>query len=264
MLYGYLPQGLINEELYASKPCSQTQGYAIGMLCVDNIWYSVPPGCGYNASTYDFPVLMRVMHGISDWEVLTKGGKEQFAPEVRDLVIREAKELEKSGVRAIAGGCGFLVNFQKDVAAAVDIPVFLSALCLIPVIRLSLKPKQKIGIVTAGSDLLGQKNFEAIGVSDISDLVILGLENANEFAKIRANTSVGHYNPAKLDREVAESTKQFVQDNPDIGAILFECTALPQFAWSVQNAVNLPVYDIYTLICWMHKSVVRFPFGGIY
>ena len=56
----------------------------------------------------------------------------------------------------------------------------------------------------------------------------------------------------------------FVQDNPDIGAILFECTALPQFAWSVQNAVNLPVYDIYTLICWMYKSVVRFPFGGIY
>ena len=265
MIHGYMPlTGLIDEEIYMPKPCSQVQGYAVGVLCVDNLWYAIPPGCPLNASTFDFPVLLRVMKGVSDWEVLTEGGQEQFSPKVRDLVVREAKELEQHGVRAISGGCGFLVNFQRDVAAAVNVPVFLSSLCLIPLIRQGLKPGQKIGILTAASDILGPRNFGAIGIDDVSDLPILGLQDIGEFAKIRATTSVGHYNPAKLEREIAEGTKQFVKDNPEIGAILLECSALPPYAWAIQNAVNLPVFDLYTLIDWIYQGVVRRPFAGFY
>jgi len=39
-----------------------------------------------------------------------------------------------------------------------------------------------------------------------------------------------------------------VAENPDIGALLLECTLFPTHAWAIQEAVQLPVYVFTTLI----------------
>ena len=265
MIHGYMPRGNIDEDLYVPKGRQAIQGYAVGILCPAGIWMPLPPGCPQNASTFNFPVLLKVVEETANWKVLnTEAEENQFSPKVRDGMIKGARELENQGVRAISGAGGFFANFQKEVAAAVDVPVFLSPLCQIPLIRQGLKPGQKIGIMTAASDFLNAEVFSQVGVDDISDLAIIGAKNYGEFYKVRGIHNVGHYNPFKVEQDLATLAKQLFKDNPEIGAILLECALMPPFAWAVQNAVNLPVFDYYTLINWIYTSVVRHPFAGFY
>jgi hypothetical protein len=53
-----------------------------------------------------------------------------------------------------------------------------------------------------------------------------------------------------------------VKQHPEVGAILLECSDMPPYAWAVQNAVQLPVFDFISLINWVETAVVRRPFGG--
>ena len=72
----------------------------------------------------------------------------------------------------------------------------------------------------------------------------------------------GHFNSYKIKQELVGLAKKFVSDNPDIGAILLECSDMPPYAWAIQNAVRLPVLDFISLINWVYNVVVRHPFSG--
>ncbi len=264
MIHGYMPRGNVDEDLHVPKG-QPVQGQAIGILGIEGYWAPIPPGSVLNAATFDFPVLYKIVEETAQWKVFNPAAEEdQFSPSVRDAAIKGAQELENRGVRAITSGCGFFADFQKEVAAAVNIPVFLSSLCQIPLIRQGLKPRQKIGVMTAAGDLLGAEVFRHLGIDDISDLVIVGAENYGEFYLVRGTTCAGHFNPFKVEQDLATLAKQMVKDNPEIGAMMLECSVMPPYAWAIQNAVNLPVFDFYTLIDWIYKSVVRRPFAGFY
>jgi len=56
---------------------------------------------------------------------------------------------------------------------------------------------------------------------------------------------------------------QLVDNNPEIGALLIEYTDMPPYAWVIQEAVRLPIFDYVTLINWVYWAVVRQPFSGI-
>jgi hypothetical protein len=51
-------------------------------------------------------------------------------------------------VGAITTSCGFLVKFQRELAAAVSVPVFTSSLLLVPFVHRLLAPGRRIGILT--------------------------------------------------------------------------------------------------------------------
>jgi len=130
----------------------------------------------------------------------------------------------------------------------------------IPIIRQGLKPNQRVGIICAVADSLTPKLLSQCGVDDISDIVIAGAQDLPEFQNILQGT--GHFNGYRLQQELVGLAKQFVSNNPDVGAILLECSAFPPFAWAIQNAVRLPVFDFTTLINWVYNAVVRRPFAG--
>lgn len=104
-----------------SVPAHFTSGHTIGVIAVD-LKYPKLPGNVVNATTFDFPVLYKKVE--FDIELLFEG-----APELEMVVVEAAKELEAEGVRAIVGACGYFAHFQKQVADAVSVPVFLSSLC---------------------------------------------------------------------------------------------------------------------------------------
>jgi hypothetical protein len=56
--------------------------------------------------------------------------------------------------------------------------------------------------------------------------------------------------------------QKLVAQEPTVGAIVLECTNMPPFAAAVQRAVNLPIFDIVTLINMLHESVTRRPYAG--
>ncbi|GAH50807.1 unnamed protein product, partial [marine sediment metagenome] len=44
------------------------------------------------------------------------------------------------------------------------------------------------------------------------------------------NQDTGHLNSAKFEQELVDLSKQTVSENPDIGAILLECSDIPPYA----------------------------------
>jgi len=239
-------------EIWMSKG-QLTAGNAIGIL-VMNDWYPYLPGDVANASTYNFPVMYKILEDITVERIF------RADPAILDLVIKGGEELQRQGVRAIVGACGYFGNYQREAAARLDIPVFISSLLQAPIIKRGLKAEQKVGIICASADSLTPQLLSQCGVDDSSDVVIAGGQDLPEFKNIPEGT--GHFNGYKIQQELVALAKQFVASNPEIGAILLECSALPPFAWAIQNAVKLPVFDFSTLINWVYDAVVRRPFAG--
>jgi len=224
-----------------------------------NTQISVPKGQAIagnvaNASTYNFPVQYKILRGSTIPQILSAD------PALLDLIVEGGRELEKQGARAIVGACGYFGNYQKEAAAILDVPVFLSSVLQIPIIRRGLKPNQKVGVICAVADSLTPKLLSQCGIDDLSNIVIAGAQDLPEFQNILQCT--GSFNSYEIEQQLVELVKQLVNNNPDMGAILLECSDMPPYAWAIQNAVNLPVFDYYTLINWIYTSVVRRPFAG--
>ena len=230
-------------------------GIAIGVIQLSANIPMIPGNMG-NASTFQFPLLYEPMEVTGDMVVSTKPH-----PEVLKRSVEAGRKLEAQGVRAICGNCGFFANYQNEVAAKLDVPFFSSSLLQIPLILMSLKPDQKVGVITAdGPKLTQAPALENCGVTDRSRIVIAGAEKTSEMKRILGTT--GAYNPRKFELQLVDIAKKMVAKNPEIGAILLECTELPPHARAIQKAVGMPVWGFPTMVDWIYSGVVRRSFKG--
>ena len=62
--------------------------------------------------------------------------------------------------------------------------------------------------------------------------------------------------------EICAKARLLVEENPDVGAILLECTDMPPYAHRIQAELNLPVYDAITLIKYAKSTVTQMPYYG--
>jgi len=253
MTYAFMPGPEQADTKVSIGKEQRIQGCAIGIILLD-LWYPVVPGNVANASTFDFPVMYKILKGTTVPRIFAGD------PAILDLLLEAGRELEEQGVRAIIGACGYFGNFQKEAAARLDVPVYLSSLLQIPIVRRGLKPNQKVGVICASAPSMTPKLLSQNGVDDLSDIVITGAQDLSEFQQILK--TAGSFNSKKIEQQLVGLAKQFVSDNPDIGAILLECSDMPPYAWAIQNAVRLPVFDFITLINWVHSAMVRRPFAG--
>ncbi len=230
-------------------------GIAIGVIQLSANIPMIPGNMG-NASTFDFPLMYEPMEVTGDMVVSSKPH-----PEVLKRSIEAGKKLEAQGVRAICGNCGFFANYQQQVAAELDVPFFSSSLLQIPLMLLSLRHDEKVGVITAdGPKLSEAPALENCGVTDRSRVVIAGAENTSEMKRIL--TTSGAYNPRKFELQLVEIAKQMVSDNPKIKAILLECTELPPHARAIQKALGMPVWGFPSMVDWIYDGVVRRNFTG--
>lgn len=234
-------------------PPRYTAGFAVGIIAVDLI-YPKFPGNVANATTYPFPVLYKDV----SFEI-----EELFAGSnaIRQQVIDAAKELEARGVRAIIGACGYFAHFQEDVREAVDVPVFLSSLCQLPLIKNSISSKKKIAVFAASGDNLDDKLLANVG-SDTSRLVIQDVGHLESFAGIRYGKT--SFDNGKLTADLCRIAGELVQSDPEIGAILLECSDLPPYARAIQAVTGLPVFDFNTMIDLVYHSVVQKTYYGYF
>jgi Asp/Glu/hydantoin racemase len=230
-------------------------GHAIGII-INERRDPLPPGNVNNATTFSFPVRYKLVKG-STFQRLAR----EVDPTLADSLISAAKELEEDGVRAISGGCGYFVNFQKELADAVNIPVFTSSLLQVPLIHRSLKRGKKVGIICAESTSLRKETLEKAGIDNSIPIAIAGMENQTEFRRWMLE-KVGECDFGRLEREVIQVSQELVERNPEVGTILFECSDLPSFSKTVQEAVDLPVFDYITLINWVYHAVVQRTYVG--
>ncbi len=242
--------------IYYANEDQDNYGEVIGILLLD---FKAPfiPGDVGNASTYDYPVRYKLVEGLTFDRLLNK---DQTA---LDILIKAAKELEQSGVKAITADCGFFALFQKEIAEAVDIPVFLSSLLQVPFISSIIAKDKKVGIVSAKADSLDDQSFlEAVNI-DRSSVVIKGMEKKDNFFKFGIEEE-GYLDTKKIEKEVLEVSERMIEENQDIGAVLIECSMLPPYAKSVQESLSLPVFDFITMIDFVKSALVKREYKGIF
>ena len=228
-------------------------GESIGILILDATYPCIPGNVG-NASTFPFPVRYKVVKEASIERLLKQKDITLLEP-----FIDAAIELQEEGVKAITGACGFMALFQREVSDAVDVPVFLSSLLQIPFIY-QIK-KQKIGIITADSKSLTPEHFISVGVSKEIPLLIGGMEDQKEFREAILEEK-GTLDSDLIESEVVGVAKKLITENPDIGALVLECSDLPPYAHAIQKEVNLPIFDFTTMIQYVHTTLVRKEFQG--
>jgi hypothetical protein len=236
------------------NPHRVTYGTTVGVLVMQS---RVPciPGSVSNASSYDFPVVYRVVEGLDVKRLVFEADASLAAP-----VIAAAQELERAGVSAITTDCGYMAWFQSQVAAAVKVPVCLSSLLQAPFIRSLLAPARKLGVVVADSRSLRPQMLAGVGV-DASQAAIAGMEGRPAFWSAIMDEN-GTLDSDAIEREVLEVVGALVAANPSIGALLLECSEFPPYSAAVQAKFRLPVFDFQTLIRYVYASLAHRPYRG--
>jgi len=253
MTYAYMPgPQQPNTDIQMIKG-QAIAGCAIGIVVLE-LWYPLVPGNVANGSTFDFPVLFKILKGSTGQQISTAD------PILLDMILEAGEELERQGARAIVGACGYFANYQKAASEKLNLPTFLSSVLQVPIILQGLKPDQKVGIICANAPAFTPDLMSQCGITDQSRVVIVGAQECPEFHNIFDGT--GHFNSYKVGQEIVGLAKDLVGKHPEVGAILLECSDMPPYARAVQNAVRLPVFDFISLINWIYHGVVRHPFAG--
>ncbi|HFI0638862.1 TPA: aspartate/glutamate racemase family protein [Streptococcus suis] len=205
-------------------------GFSIGMITTDFNYVKLP-GNVANATTFSFPVVYEDI--VLEIEDLFNGEEKLL-----DMVIEAAKKLEKKGVRAIVGACGYFNHFQEQVQDAVAVPVYLSSVLQIPLIKMELKPDQKIAVLVA--DGAGANaDFFAKANASIEDCIVKEIGSLESFAPIRYNKP--YLDNVRLKADLIAVIQDLRTKHPEIAAILLECSDLPPYAAALHRETGLSV-----------------------
>ncbi len=224
-------------------------GIPIGIVMLNTGFQRLPGDVGH-AATWDFPVLYHVVDAATQATLFDRGVDALLEPFAEACTL-----LASSGVKGIATSCGFLAALQPQLSARSPVPVVSSALLQIPMVQSLLGATRRVGVITADAACLQQGHFEGVGVARHRDLVIAGLPEDGAIRRdLRTNASV--VDPQAQARELCEIGIAMVKAQPDVGAIVLECTNLAPHAKALQHAIGLPVFDVVTLVNWFHAALV--------
>lgn len=236
-------------------------GQAIGILLFDGRRYPVLPGDVANASSYDFPVRLKVVKGLFDVPEPPEHWIDGCPPAGAQLMRQAAIELRDEGVRAIVTACGFFVSVQDYLATAAGVPVFTSPLIVVPLISRMLG-NRKLGILTASSSLLDRAFQRVAGITDEMNVVIQGIEESTEFYATHMGGTRIDMDVDLLRAEIVGVAQRFFERHPDMAGLLVECSNLPTFSADIQQVTGLPVFDFITFTRFIHSSVVQKSYAG--
>jgi hypothetical protein len=226
---------------------------SIGVICLETSFVKIP-GHIRNRRTFGFHVVYKVVAGATPDRVVSQADRRLLGP-----FIGAARELESDGVAAITGACGFLALFQRELADSVSIPLYSSSLIQLPMVHRMIRSDRKVGLLVASKDALTPGHLEAIGAESVP-VCIAGMSRRPEFRDVILEGQRAELDAGRLEREVLAEVGQLADGNPDLGALIIECTDLVPFSHAIQARIGVPVFDIVTLTQMVHLSLSRQPF----
>ena len=215
-------------------------GIPVGVISLES-FFPKPVGHIKNAASFDFPVLYRTVRGATIDRLIRERDPALLAP-----FIDAARELEKEGVRAITGSCGFLALHQQRIADAVNVPVFMSSLIQVPLVSRMLARGKKVGVVVANSDALSVDHLRGAGIAD-EPIAIAGMQAQAQFAEVILHGRRNDLDMALFSVELGNVVEHLLVTEPEVGALVLECTDLSHFAPELHQRFGLPVFDLTSL-----------------
>ncbi|PKO82329.1 MAG: hypothetical protein CVU19_02240 [Betaproteobacteria bacterium HGW-Betaproteobacteria-13] len=225
-------------------------GIPLGVISLES-FFPKPEGHIKYAASFDFPVLYKTVKGATVDRLIRERD-----PALLEPFIEAARELEREGVRAITGSCGFLALHQREIADAVRVPVFMSSLIQVPLVSRMLGSGAKVGVVVANSNALSIDHLRGAGIAD-EPLAIAGMQEQPQFADVILH---GRHNDLDMDvfaDELCTVVERMLAANPNVGALVLECTDLSHFAPALHQRFGLPVFDLTSLTRMVAGAVQR-------
>ena len=228
-------------------------GAPLGIIMLETRFPRIPGDIG-NGESWPFPVLFRVVQGATPERVVLQGAK-GLLPDF----IAAARDLVALGAEAITTSCGFLCIFQKEIAAAVGVPVATSSLLQVPWVEAMLPAGRRVGVITASRPSLTPAHFAAAGMA--ADTPVMGVEGGRELYRVLVTGEKPDLDIDAAERDMLEAGRALVAAHPEVGAIVLECTNMPPYAAALQAALGLPVHDIRSLGMYLHAGLRPRRFG---
>lgn len=240
----------------------------LGIIILEDV-YPGFPGDVRNASAWPFPVQYEIAEGVDINNLVDDPEKNKDA--LLPAVLAAAKKLERLGCRAVAGECGYFAYFQREVAAELSIPVFMSSMLQVPWAQTLIGPNRTVGILTGAKEALEDRHLEAVGVSLSSNYEVFSFyercgSDYPEFRKLWSTKGLRSDPPGanfeKAEAEIVTAAVSCVADCPSLGALVLECTGYPPFAQAIQRAIDLPVFSWGTLLDYANSIVAHRSYYG--
>jgi hypothetical protein len=169
-----------------------------------------------------------------------------------DPFIAAGQRLVAQGAAAITTTCGFLVLYQRELAAALPVPVATSSLLQIPMVQALLPKGKRVGVLTFNAAGLGPKLLAAAGAP--ADTIIAGLDPASAMVK----DILGKGPPTtSAEREATSlaAAGELKRRAPQLGAVVVECTNVAPYSAAIASHLGVPVFDTVTLVEWLATAV---------
>lgn len=238
-------------------------GMGLGVLLLDEI-YPGFPGDVRNASGFPYPIQYEIATGVDIQALVYHEDKSACLEPLK----KAARRLEYLGCRALAAECGYFSYFQMEIAACVDIPVFMSSLLQVPWAQQVIGPDKVVGILMSCQDVLQDAHLVNAGVRLGGNYVIGGVMDNHrcpEFHNlwtegVRSETPQALYD--KAETEFLEQAVAFFDAHPNMGAMVLECTGFPPFARALQREIDIPVFSWGTLFDFAYSIVAHRDYYG--
>lgn len=232
---------------------SGASGHAVGLMHIEAP-FPVVPGNPVNASTFDFPVLYQRVSSLTGHEVI-KGD-----PSGESKLVQAAVALQEAGVGAIVGACGSFANFQQALREAVSVPVFSSILVQVPLILDTLPTSASLGIIFADERAFTERVVRQCRISDASRIRKMDCRDNRDFAEIMAGAN--EFDEQRFLRFFNDRVEAFLTSHREMGAVMIQCNELIPYAWVIQRLRDIPVYEVASLIRWLHSTLCQRPPAG--
>ena len=184
------------------------------------------------------------------WQVVAGATPGRVVPQTDDALlqpfIQAARELVDLGAQAVTTSCGFLVRFQRELQAALPVPVWTSSLLKLPELH-------RPGVLTVDARSLGLAELACAGAA--ADTPVEGLAPGCSLQRTLLQ-DLPVLDQAAACTEVVEAALRLVRRHPQLDAIVLECTNMPPYANAVAQATGLPVHHLMTLV---HERWARLP-----
>ncbi len=221
-------------------------GASVGILMLDARFPRIPGDMGH-AGTWPFPVLYRVVRDASPDRVVRHG-----ASGLLEAFIAAGRDLVADGADGITTNCGFLSLFQRDLSAALLVPVLSSSLCQVAMVNRLLPQGRRAGVLTISASTLTRAHLDAAEVPE--DTPIGTTEGGRAFtASILGNAPELDVEACRADN--VEAARALQADVPDLGAFVLECTNMGPYAADITAATGLPCFSMLSLVGWFQSGL---------
>ena len=227
----------------AAKVAVSNDAGFLGLVMLASDLLSLPGDLDH-PDTFGVPTGRRIVTGAWPDQVVQSAAGLR-AGRVAMGLTQVLRAMEKGGARAITTSCSFLVLLQKELQAAVRVPVVTSSLLQLPGL---LASQAQVGVLTITAGKLGREHLRAAGVprERLKDVLIQGVKADGEFAlalsALAANRAA--MDIEKAATELAAAAMALRQRAPELQFIVLECSRMAPHRLVIESASGLKTLSL--------------------